>query len=85
VEVYKSETHEVLERFLGRSFTFPECITALDAALAADIPKLRPSQLPELRVVMLSNNERVMKEMGKRERARKSHAKSAAKRHSASD
>jgi hypothetical protein len=43
VEVYKSETHEVLERFLHHSFTFPECITALDSALATLIPKLRPS------------------------------------------
>jgi hypothetical protein len=61
VEVYKSETHEVLERFLHHSFTFPECITALDSALAALIPKLKPSQLPELHAVMLANNDRVMK------------------------
>ena len=85
VEAYKTETHKVLERFLHHSFTFPECISALDSALAAVIPKLKPSQLPELRAVMLENNERVMKEMGKRERARKSHAKSAAKKQHASD
>ena len=75
MEVYKSETHEVLRRFLHHSFTFPECISALDSALAALIPKLKPDQLPELRAVMLANNERVMKEMHKRERIRKVNAK----------
>ena len=66
MEVYKSETHEVLRRFLHHSFTFPECISALDSALAALIPHLKHSQLPELRAVMLANNDRVMKEMEKR-------------------
>jgi hypothetical protein len=78
VEVYKSETHEVLKRFLHHSFTFPECISALDSALDALIPKLRPSQLPELRAVMLANNDRVMKEMEKRENQRKANAKARA-------
>jgi len=75
VEVYKSETKEVLHRFLGHRLKFPECIAALDAALAGLIPKLTPEQLPELRAVMLANNERVMKEMHKRERARKTNAR----------
>ena len=71
MEVYKSETHEVLRRFLHHSFTFPECISALDSALSDLIPHLKPSQLPELRAVMLANNDRVMKEMEKRESHRK--------------
>ena len=71
MEAYKSETHEVLKRFLYHSFTFPECIAALDSALATLIPHLKHSQLPELRAVMLANNDRVMKEMEKRERQRK--------------
>jgi hypothetical protein len=75
VEVYKSETGEVLRRFLSHRIKFPECIAALDAALAGLIPKLKPEQLPELRALMLTNNERVMMEMAKRERARKYNAK----------
>jgi len=75
VEVYKSETHEVLKRFLRHNFTFPECISAQDSAFAALIPNLKPSQLPELRAVMLANNDRVMKEMEKRENQRKANAK----------
>ena len=82
VEVYKSETHEVLKRFLHHSFTFPECISALDSALAALIPNLKPSQVPELRAVMLANNDRVMKEMEKRERQRKANQKARAEKKS---
>jgi hypothetical protein len=74
VEVYKSETQEVLHRFLGHRLKFPACIAALDAALAGLIPKLKPEQPPELRTIMLANNERVMKEMHKRERQRKANA-----------
>jgi hypothetical protein len=82
VEVYKSETHEVLKRFLHHSFTFPECISALESALAALIPDLKPSQVPELRAVMLANNDRVMKEMEKRERQRKANQKARAEKKS---
>jgi hypothetical protein len=71
VEVYKSETQEVLRRFLGHRLNFRDCIAALDAALAGLIPKLTSDQLPELRACMLANNERVMKEVRKRERIRK--------------
>jgi hypothetical protein len=80
VEVYRSETEGALRRFLGHRLKFPECIAALDVALAGLIPKLTPGQLPELRAVMLANNEKIMKEMHKRERVRKSNAKAAAKK-----
>ena len=66
MEVYKSETKEVLNRFLHRRLKFPQCIAALDAALAGLIPDLRHEQLDELRAVMLANNEIVMKEMERR-------------------
>jgi len=56
VEVYKSETGVILHRFLVYRLTFPDCIAALDAALAGLIPKLTPEQLPELRAVMRANN-----------------------------
>jgi hypothetical protein len=38
----------------------------LDAALVRFIPRMKPEQLDELRVVMLENNEQVMKEMENR-------------------
>ena len=63
---YKSETKGVVNRFLLRQLSFPNCIAALDAALARFIPRLRPEDLDELRSVMLANNEKVMKEMERR-------------------
>jgi hypothetical protein len=78
MEVYKRETQEIVNRFLGHRLTFPDCIAALDAALTGLVPKLKPDQLPELRAVMLANNARVMTEMERRERARKAHAKARA-------
>jgi hypothetical protein len=68
MEVYERETEEVIRRFLARRISFPECIAALDAALAGLIPTLTGEQLPRLRVVMLANNEIVMKEMERRGR-----------------
>jgi hypothetical protein len=56
----------VIRRFLARRISFPECIAALDAALAGLIPHLTGKQIPWLRVVMLANNEIVMKEMERR-------------------
>jgi hypothetical protein len=73
MEVYRSETREVLDRFLARRLNFPSCIAALDAALAGLLPRLRPEELPTLRELMLANNDVVMKEMerrGQRKRAK---------------
>ena len=53
----------MLKRFLERRLSFPDCIAALDAALAGLIPTLTGEQIPRLRIVMLANNEIVMKEM----------------------
>jgi hypothetical protein len=66
MEVYERETAEVIRRFLARRISFPECIAALDAALAGVIPHLTGEQIPRLRMVMLANNETVMKEMERR-------------------
>jgi hypothetical protein len=66
VGAYEHRTREVIELFLNDCITFPECIAALDAALAALIPSLSGEQLPRLRLVMLANNEIVMKEMERR-------------------
>jgi hypothetical protein len=66
VELYRRETREVIERFLRQEVSFPDCIAALDAALAELIPRLSSEQLDPLRALMLANNEIVMKEMERR-------------------
>jgi hypothetical protein len=68
VEVYKAETEEIIRRFLARRLSFPDCIAALDAALAGLVPRLRHEDLDALRSLMLANNEIVMKEMERRGR-----------------
>jgi hypothetical protein len=74
MEVYKSETREVLDRFLARRLSFPACIAALDAALAGLLPRLRSDELPELRELVLANNAIVMKEMERRGQRKKAKA-----------
>jgi hypothetical protein len=66
MEVYERETAEIIKRFLARRLTFPKCIAALDAALAGLIPELTGDRIPRLRIVMLANNDIVMKEMERR-------------------
>ncbi len=68
MEVYKRETREVVRRFLGHNLSFPNCIAALDAALAGLLPRLQPNEIYEVRAVMLANNDRVMEEMATRSR-----------------
>jgi len=78
MEVYKSETKEVLSRFLSRRLSFPDCIAALDAALAGLLPRLRADELPALRELMLANNAIVMKEMERRGQRKNKKAPGAA-------
>jgi len=66
MELYERETQNVVERFLGHTLSFPDCIAALDAALADLIPRLTGEQIARLRIVMLANNEIVTKEMARR-------------------
>ena len=66
MQVYKRETREVIKRFLAGRLSFPDCIAALDAALAGVLPKLTAEELDPLRALMLANNETVMKEMKRR-------------------
>jgi CRP/FNR family cyclic AMP-dependent transcriptional regulator len=66
MEVYKSETREVIRRFLGHRLTFQDCMAALDAALADLTPRLTGDEIPDLRALMLENNDLVMKEMERR-------------------
>jgi hypothetical protein len=66
MEVYERKTQELIKRFLERRLGFADCIAALDAALAGLIPTLTGEEIPRLRIVMLANNEIVMKEMDRR-------------------
>jgi hypothetical protein len=66
MEAYESQTREVVNHFLHYGLSFPDCISALDAALADLVPRLSDGQLPALRAVMLANNARVMSEMERR-------------------
>jgi CRP-like cAMP-binding protein len=66
MEVYKSETREVIRRFLARRLSFHDCVASLDAALAALTPRLKDEQIAPLRALMLENNDMVMKEMERR-------------------
>ena len=66
MEVYKSETREVIKRFLDHRLSFPDCIAALDAALADLTPRLTGEQIAPLRALILENNDIVMKEMERR-------------------
>jgi len=66
MEVFKTEAREVLNRFLHHRLSFPNCIVALDAALAGLVPQLTTEQIPPLRAIMLANNATVMEEMERR-------------------
>jgi len=66
MEVYKRETEEVVHRFLGHRLSFPDCIAALDAALAGLVPSLTAEQIAPLHAIMLANSTTVMQEMEKR-------------------
>lgn len=64
--MYKRETREVIRRFLGHRISFSACVAALDAAFADVMPRLTGEQFAPLRVLILENNNMVMKEMERR-------------------
>jgi CRP/FNR family transcriptional regulator, cyclic AMP receptor protein len=66
MEVYKSETKELIRRFLAHRLSFPDCVAALDDALADLTSRLTGEQIAPLRVLILENNQIVMKEMERR-------------------
>jgi hypothetical protein len=66
MQAYESEADAIVSRFLDLKLSYPECIAALDAALAGLILTLTGEELPRLRIVVLSNNEIVVKEMERR-------------------
>ena len=66
MDSYRRETRRIIDRFLDHRLSFPECIAALDAALAEFMSRFNPDQLADVRALMLANNEIVMKEMERR-------------------
>lgn len=66
IETYKRETQKTIKRFMAHKLSFPDCIAALDAALAEFVPGMAADQLEELHTCMLANNEIVMREMERR-------------------
>lgn len=65
MDTYKRNTRKIINQFLGHRIGFAACIASLEASLAKLIPELPREQLPGLRVLLLANNETVMKEMEK--------------------
>ena len=66
LEVYERETQEIVGRFLSHQLSFPDCVVALQFALARLLPTLEREQFDEVRVLMLANNDTVMDEMARR-------------------
>ncbi len=66
MEAYEFETTQIVNRFLRHRIELPECITELDAALARFTPRMTNEQVGRLRIIVLANNEIVMKEMERR-------------------
>ena len=63
MEVYRQETQEIVNRFVRRRISLPECVALLGSAFKTLIPTLRLKDLPTLRVVMLANSQRVTEEL----------------------
>jgi hypothetical protein len=70
MEVYKSETSEILRRYRAGEITRRACINALDAAVAGLVPRLRPKDVPALRALLEANNKALVEEAKKRIRSR---------------
>ena len=66
MDTYRRQTREILDRFLDHRLSFPDCIAAMDAAIADFMSRFNPDQLASVRALMLANNDIVMKEMERR-------------------
>jgi len=66
MDTFRSKTREAIKSFLDRKLSFPDCMAALNAALADLTPRLTGEQIGPLRVLIAENNDIVMKEMERR-------------------
>lgn len=55
MQVYQSETREILKRFREDRITRTQCVDALDSALLAAIPELSPADLPAVQEILAEN------------------------------
>ena len=55
MEVYRSETREILTRYREDQISRPECIAALDSALLAAVPELDPADLRAVQGFLAEN------------------------------
>jgi hypothetical protein len=52
--LYETETTEIVKRFLLYRLEFPECINALDAALARFTTRMTNEQVGRFRIIVLA-------------------------------
>jgi hypothetical protein len=71
MEAYKTETREILNRFIARRISYRKCLAALDTALSGVLPNLGPEHLPAAQTAVLANSETLMNEMKRRHAPRK--------------
>ena len=62
MEIYKSETREILQRYREDGISRAECVASLDSALLAAIPELVPPDLPNVQMI-LADNARILAEL----------------------
>jgi len=51
MEVYRSETAEIIRRFVNGQISHAECIATLDAALSGIVSRLKPEELAQIRAI----------------------------------
>jgi len=66
MDVYKSETREVIKRFLNHRLSFHDCLAALDSAFADFSSRATDEEVASLRSLILENNDIVMREKERR-------------------
>ncbi|HEY4086405.1 MAG TPA: hypothetical protein VGM43_10730 [Bryobacteraceae bacterium] len=62
MEIYKSETREILRRYSGNRISRAECLDSLDCALLAALPDLNAPDLLGVQVI-LTENARILAEL----------------------
>jgi hypothetical protein len=70
MEVYRSETDEIMRRFLRRQLTHEQCIVGLYDALASALPDFSEEDWPGIRAVVAANNETIHAETERRRAGR---------------
>ena len=69
MEVYKSETQEILRRYRAGMLTASQAVAALDAAVVGLIPGLMPEQLKEIQAAIKVTEEALKTEAAMRGQA----------------